>query len=168
MGLRKETISYIHAMVNMVGFKLEGLRMCEFGNQHLKDGYKGFSTAKKYFESLGVYHISIDLNGKDGALALNLNTEIDFKKLGQFDVVTNMGTSEHVQNNDQCFENIHNLCRDGGIMIHLVPAFGTIHGRRQYTLEWLNSISEIKGYKVLYGVKKINRTTNYIYFTVQK
>jgi hypothetical protein len=165
MGLRESTIKYIHEMVNKAGFRLEGLRMCELGNQCINDDYKGFSIAKKYFESLGVHHTSIDLNGKDGALPLDLNKPI---KLDQFDVITNIGTSEHVKNNTQCFENINNLCRSAGIMIHLVPAVGTSHGIRQYTTKWFINLANKNDYKVLYIVKKKNRTTDYIYCVLQK
>jgi len=165
MGLRGRTIEYINSMISNVGFSLVGLRMCELGNQLIKDGYGGFFVAKDYFESLGVVHTSIDSNGLDGALPLDLNTKL---KLGKFDVITNMGTSEHVKDNKQCFENIHNLCRDGGIMIHLLPATGTKHGIRQYDSDWFEKLAADKNYEVLSLMVKLNNTTEYVWCTLRK
>jgi SAM-dependent methyltransferase len=168
MGLRKHTIKYINSMIKKSGFSLNGLNMCELGNQHIKDGYKGFSIAKSYFKSFGVNHVSIDRNGKDGALPLDLNSLIDYKKLGQFDVVTNMGTSEHVENNNCCFENIHNLCNNGGIMIHLLPAIGTKHGLRQYSIQWFEELAVNRRYKIIDLVIKLNNTTDYVWCVLRK
>jgi len=168
MGLRIYTINYIHDMINRAGFKLSGLRMCELGNQLIKDNYKGFSVAKEYFESVGIDHVSIDINGKNGALPLDLNNHLPAYIINKFDVVTNIGTSEHVKNNSMCFQNIHDLCVDGGIMIHLLPAVGVKHGIRQYSCDWFRDLSKHRNYSILYLVKKINNTTNYIWCTLRK
>ena len=172
MGYRKLTIKYAHDMIDMAGFKLENLRMCELGNQLINGGreeYKGFFVAKEYFESLGVHHVSIDLNKKNGSIPLDLNKPIS---IGQFDVVTNLGTTEHVENNKQCFENIHNLCKVGGIMIHLVPHKGSGHGIRQYTLKWFKNLIKKYNYEVLHlernGKYEWKETENRIYATLRK
>jgi hypothetical protein len=48
---------------------------------------------------------------------------------GQFDVVTNFGTSEHVFNIANVFKTAYDLLPVGGIMLNALPAFGDInHG----------------------------------------
>ena len=43
--------------------------------------------------------------------------------------MTNFGTTEHVFNIGQSFENIHNLLNVGGLQLHTLPAYGYIdHG----------------------------------------
>jgi len=129
MGIRKISINYIHKMIADNGFKLRNLQMCELGNQRDSDNYKGFKVSKKYFESLGVIHTSIDWNGEDGALPLDFNKPIN---IGQFDVVTNIGFSEHVENHYQCFQNIYDLTKIGGISIHLAPKEGNYKRHKCY------------------------------------
>jgi hypothetical protein len=65
--------------------------MLELGNKNGTGG-KGDSY-KRHFEALGIRHVSVDWNGEDGALAMDLRQPLD---LGTFDMVTNIGTSEHV------------------------------------------------------------------------
>jgi hypothetical protein len=149
LALRKITIDYINEMIKLAGFKMKGLKMCELGNQLISDNCVNFETAKEYFESLGVIHTSIDWNGKNGALALDLNKPID---IGEFDVITNVGFIEHVEDEEQCLENVHNLTRDGGAIIHIAPKVGSYVKHkcyRWYVEEWFYELAERKKYKIL-------------------
>ena len=172
MGYRKRSIEYTLDFINQAGFELNGLKMLELGNQLIWDeeGYEGFFVAKDYFQSLGVDHTSIDLNGKNGALNIDLNKPI--KGLGEFDVVTNLGTTEHVKNQKECFNNIHRLCRVGGIMIHLVPHVGSTHGDHQYTVEFFEALAEDRNYKILHlernGKYEWMENENRIYIVYEK
>jgi hypothetical protein len=48
---------------------------------------------------------------------------------GQYDCVTNFGTSEHVFNVGQVFATVHSLLRSGGVALHVLPVFGDVnHG----------------------------------------
>ncbi len=60
-----------------------GDTMLELGNKRNPDG-----VYKLYFESIGIKHTSIDWNGQDGALNLDLRKPID---MPPFDMVTNIG-----------------------------------------------------------------------------
>jgi hypothetical protein len=60
-------------------------------------------TYKKYFEGLGIRHVSVDINGLDGALPMDLRQPLG---LGTFDLVTNIGTSEHVDRQEPVWRNI--------------------------------------------------------------
>ena len=112
---------------------INSLQMCELGDQLLKvDGIK-IEVAKDYFESLGFKHTSIDINGKHKALPLDLAKPIRNKTLiNTFDIITNLGTSEHVENQYECFKNIHYLCKKGGLFIHASPAVGSWIGHCKY------------------------------------
>ena len=124
MGMIKELQPFFYRCIKHADIKFKGLKMCELGNQsyQLPDGKQ--ITAKEFFTSKEVQHTSIDWNGKDGVLSIDMNKPItDARLLNGFDVITNIGMTEHVENQYQCFKNIHNLCKTGGYFIHMVPIF---------------------------------------------
>lgn len=92
--------------------------MIELGNKKNSRG-----TYKGYFEWRGIKHVSVDWNGKDGALPMDLNHPHILPKA---DVVTNFGTSEHVENQIEVFENIDRFM--GKWAIHVVPLIGNWYG----------------------------------------
>jgi hypothetical protein len=112
---------------------LRGKRMLELGNQimwqpHVHGAFPevpDVRTAKEWFEGLGVAHVSVDLNGQDGALALDLTTPgLMPEWRGTFDIVTNEGTLEHLQSLSgilECLKNVHEWTRRGGLMVHALP-----------------------------------------------
>jgi len=128
MGIGKPIEEYEKYTLNSLKLKYKGLKWCELGNQK---NYEN-KVAKYIYLSLGVKHISIDLNGDDGALPINLDQPIPFIFLTQFDVITNYGTIEHINNQFQVFKNIHDSCKLGGIMIHLLPPIGNWPGHCRY------------------------------------
>jgi len=105
-------------------FPLVGTRMLELGNK-----VNGRGTYKAYFESLGIDHTSIDWNGQDGALKLDLRDPIDFEP---FDMVTNMGTTEHVSDQEAVWKNIHNLTKVGGFIASVTPLEGDWKNHGEY------------------------------------
>jgi SAM-dependent methyltransferase len=130
-------------------------RMFELGNQMFHDFYgvkitdeTTYMVVKDWVESLGIEHVSVDLNGRDGALKRDVCG--DLSDLGQFDVVTNFGSSEHVKNQEACFRSFHNVCRTGGEMLHLVPMVGYWpgHCEHRYTKEFFEKLSEANRYHV--------------------
>lgn len=119
--LLKEVYDTVEIAWTLLG---KNIRICELGNQKMKWHPDG--TAKKFFLNNGaIEHISIDINGKDGALKLDLSkdlTEIHPEWKQRFDMVTNYGTAEHVENGIyKCYKNIHDLCKTGGIIINDGP-----------------------------------------------
>jgi hypothetical protein len=127
MGLRRSYIDFINAAIERVyGLNISGLRMLELGDQVVKKK-SGLSerTGKEYFTNLGYDHISIDLNGKRGSLIKDLTKPADFSEwLEYFDILTNSGTTEHVEpfeSQYECFKIVHDCVKVGGIIIHLVP-----------------------------------------------
>ena len=120
--LLKEVFDTVELAWSIIG---KEIRICELGNQRMK-WHPEHRSAKNFFLSTGAKeHISIDMNGKDGALKLNLAEDLlvlhpEWK--GRFDLVTNYGTAEHVQDGIyECYKNIHNFCRYGGIIVNDGP-----------------------------------------------
>ena len=152
MGLNTKLLDYSMEILKNEGFSIKGLKMCELGNQYLFVEGIQFRTAKEYFLSIGVEHTSIDINGQDDALVYNLAKPInDLKLLGNFDVVTNYGTTEHVYNQYECFRNIHNFCRIGGLFIHVGPLVGSwpFHCENYYYPLFFAKLAEKNNYRII-------------------
>jgi len=112
MGLNLQVVDYITDMIKRGVFGTNSiLRMCELGNQTLRNDVIEDSTpktGKDYFIKKGFDHISLDIDGLDGALPIDLTKPImkdsRYKVLiNSFDILTNSGTSEHVLNQFECF-----------------------------------------------------------------
>jgi hypothetical protein len=110
--------------------------MFEFGNQFMRcDGFPWKMVAKKYFTELGIEHVSLDLNGLDGALKRDITNSVS--DLGVFDIVTNFGCSEHVDKAGQytAFKHLYELCCIGGILVHYVPLVDNWKGHCDITYD---------------------------------
>ncbi len=145
MGMDRHTsLEELNGFIeSYVGWK--NISMIELGTQILDNN----QTGKEYFSYLGVNHISIDWNDRDGALPLDLSSEI--KDIPQADVVTNFGTSEHILDQFMCWKNIHNFCKNGGIIFAFVPPVGTWpdHCDYYYTMDFFHWLAKINNYKIL-------------------
>lgn len=108
-------------------------------------------VAKEIYSSWGVRHVSIDLSGEDGALKINLDKPVPRAMMKAFDVVTNYGTIEHVNNQFQVFKNMHDMTRNMGIMIHSLPPPGNWpnHGRYYYPQEFINELAASCNYEII-------------------
>lgn len=129
-------------------------RMCELGNQriYLPKIAKPGAAAGTVFRKHVAKYACIDLNGKDGAVKLDLSKPLEIFSPGfrmkRWDLVTNIGTSEHVTDQYQVFRNAHRMAPR---MVHALPVAGTWrgeHGVCQYTPEFLPALAEAAQYKV--------------------
>jgi SAM-dependent methyltransferase len=98
----------------------------ELGNQTYTDQAKQHFNCEhtwEFYEHLGYQdYLALDVNAKMRAAIVDLN--YDLRNQGvkqQFDLVTNNGTGEHVFNQAMVFENMHNLCKVGGVMLNSLP-----------------------------------------------
>jgi hypothetical protein len=111
------------------------------------------ASGRDLFNILGCTYECIDLEDRYSALPIDLN----HAKLlpGQhilFNVVTNLGTSEHIFNQANCFQIIHDLCAVQGIMIHVVPHAGEeqkSHGMFCYSDGFFNDLALANKYEVI-------------------
>lgn len=167
MGLQPSYLDYIQECVTSELGDLAGKRMLELGDQTIGADGIPEKTGKKYYENRGVQHTSFDLNAKHGALPVDLAQPIrDPQWLGAFDIITNSGTTEHVEPLEaqyECFMNIHDCLKVGGIAIHLVPDFDELeqrgrwesHCNNYYTHGFFALLAELNGY-ALVSSKVIN------------
>lgn len=123
--------------------------MLELGNKKNKKG-----VYKRSFEIAGIDHTSVDWNGLNGALKLDLQTPV-YKELGLFDVITNFGTTEHVESQYPVWENIHNMLRVGGLFVSTTPSNdgswwkgNRPHGMWYPTKEFYKEFANLNGYRI--------------------
>jgi len=126
VGLRKLTLCFIELSINRVfGENTAGLNMLELGDQIVKNPYVIEKTGKDYFTNRLYKHTSVDINGLHGALIRDLTKPEQFKDWhGLYDIITNAGTSEHVEpfeSQYECFNILHDCLKIGGVAIHIVP-----------------------------------------------
>ena len=127
-------------------FQYKNLRILELGNQITWSGI----TGKQLYTQKGAEHVSLDLNGRDGALTIDFGSPLKMN-LGLFDLVTDYGTIEHVNNQYQAFKNIHSLCKTSGLMIHVLPKIGhwPNHGRYYFSIEFFEQLSLLCSYEII-------------------
>ena len=117
--------------------------MLELGN---KNGTGGPGDSyKRHFEALGIRHVSVDWNGRDGALKLDLRQPLD---LGTFDMVTNIGTSEHVDGQAGVWRNIVEACDHVLVCITPVPGDWPGHGLFYPSDRFYSDLAALNGFEV--------------------
>lgn len=110
-------------------------------------------TSEYLYNSLGfTVYKCIDADGRHNALRFDLNAclvrEYNFSET--FDVVTNLGTTEHVFDQCRVFNNIHDLCGHNGIMIHEVPFQKYLnHGFYNYQPDFFFDLASTNHYEVV-------------------
>lgn len=126
MGLSAAYLNYIESSIEKAfGKDVTGLRMLELGDQVIDDPHIPENTGKEYFTNRGYQHTSVDINGLHGAIARNLTRPEEFQDWhSSWDILTNSGTTEHVEpfeSQYECFGILHEIVKVGGIAIHLIP-----------------------------------------------
>ncbi len=106
-------------VTNADAVQLEGLQALA-----AEDAVVRGDRAADYYRLLGFSdYAAIDVNERYGSLVMDLNKDLrksyDYREC--FSLVTNNGTGEHVFNQDTIYRNVHQLTREGGVMIHVQP-----------------------------------------------
>lgn len=95
--------------------------VCELGDQYLTQGER--RLAMDWYREIGCgRYESIDGNGRGTVLA-DLDRPLK-QRLGQFDLVTDFGTGEHVFDQGQVWRTIHALTKKHGYIAFDRPAVG--------------------------------------------
>jgi hypothetical protein len=97
------------------------------------------------------YH-SIDVcPGLKNTEILDLNFDpLPAHLMGHHDVVFNFGTTEHIFNQWNCFEVMHDATKVGGVIYHQLPASGYFdHGYYCYTPLFFREMAQANGYEVI-------------------
>lgn len=109
MGILAEPLQFLRELGLPRGFSV-----CELGDQWITC-VDPHVLARDYYEQrlrCGRY-VSIDGNGRSGALPLDLNRPLP-KALGVFDLVTDFGTGEHVFDQARVWTSVHYLTKPYG------------------------------------------------------
>lgn len=96
-----------------------------------------------------IEYASIDVcPGLKNTRILDLNYDaLPDKMRGRYDVVFNFGTTEHIVNQWNCFEVMHDALTVGGVMYHQLPASGYLdHGYFCYTPLFFRELAEANAY----------------------
>lgn len=126
MGLEVGYLDFMTKHIKNTFGHRNDLRMLELGDQVITpNDYYLFATGKEYFQSLGYYHTSVDINGLHGAEVRDLTKTDQFLDLhNQFDILTNAGTTEHVEPYESqfdCWKILHDCVKPYALFLHILP-----------------------------------------------
>jgi hypothetical protein len=129
----------------------------ELGAQNIHIGEEPFLYADTYYTEKGMTYECIDLNGENNAHVIDLGIQHMFPL--QYELVTDLGTSEHVSFNHKfswdaiynCWYNKHALLKVGGVMINENPKQQNwpLHGVNYYSERFYHQLIEYADYEVL-------------------
>ncbi len=106
---------------------------------------------KFLFERLGIEYFCIDVDSSDVALRLDLNFDAcPDNHRGQYQFVTNHGTTEHLLNQYNSFRVMHDLAATGALMLHALPFLSYVdHGYFNYQPNLFIDIARANDYELL-------------------
>ena len=151
MGITEKSIARIEKFVD---FGKPDTMICELGAQNIYiEGVWYGKVAKEYFEQYGYFvHHSYDIKVHQGCEFLDLREPLPPELIGKFDVVTDFGTTEHVEGNYyQACKNIHDLCKEGGLIIRENPKTGHWkgHGFNYLQMDFYKQVAWLAQYEIL-------------------
>ena len=108
------------------------------------------NVADKLFQG----NTSIDLNGMEDSLRVDLRNPIMDEApelIDKFDVIIDIGTSEHVEYQYMNFKNLYDMLKVGGIFIHVLPKGGYWEGhcKYKYNFDFFKLLAESNDYEIL-------------------
>ncbi|WP_373036550.1 hypothetical protein [Sulfurimonas sp.] len=120
---------------------------------YISENYSRLSTRYLYESICIKKYDCIDIDGTHNSLKfdLNYNLQDKYNFTKKYDIVTNFGTTEHIFNQYSCFENIHNLCNEEGLMIISLPIEGySNHCFFNYHPTFFEHLANNNNYEILY------------------
>jgi len=153
MAYLSSYLNFLESILREIHPSTAGTEMLELGDQLIIDEGRT-RLARDYFLGLGLHYTSVDIHGLNGAVRKNLDKPQQFKDWqDRFDIVTNIGTSEHVAKQYECFQIIHNVTRQNGLMVHIVPLAESKkwqnHSPCAYTHDFFERLAAANGYLIL-------------------
>jgi hypothetical protein len=130
-------------------YKGQVKKVCELGVQRLydKDYNNNYPYANTYYK--GIEYTSIDLSGENGALMIDLDKPNKFD--GVYDLVTDFGASQHLNDTYNVHKTMYDLCKEGGLIIQENPKTGNWKGYAltYKTKEFYEGLSKFTGMEIL-------------------
>ena len=113
-------------------------------------GGRNISWAGDFFEKCGLSYSSIDIAKGYKTTVFDLNTEQAPQHWkDNFDLVLNFGTTEHVFNQSNAFNTIHNMTKKNAFIMHQLPISGYAdHGYFIYTTRFFVDMAYRNNYKI--------------------
>jgi hypothetical protein len=107
--------------------------------------------ARLLYEALGIAYNCVDVDGRTGTLVLDMNFDkIPEDEHNKYGLVTNHGTSEHILNQYNVFEMMHNLTMTSGVMVHAVPFTVHLeHGFFNYQPNFFEALARYNSYETI-------------------
>ena len=98
-----------------------------------------------------VSYLAYDVCPAPGTEIFDLNTQrVPVERRNTFDAVLNFGTTEHVINQLNAFEVMHDAMKVGGICFHQLPSIGYIdHGYFNYNPLFIDDLVKANDYEVI-------------------
>jgi hypothetical protein len=110
--------------------------------------YKGIVADLMKYYGYDTYS-SYDIDGRFGSIPVNFNDLVNTPN-EKADLVMNLGTTEHVFNQANVFNFIHNVTKKGGLMYHVLPSIKFHnHGLFSYGASFFWSLAYANNYKIL-------------------
>jgi hypothetical protein len=109
------------------------------------------APARLLYEALGIKYGCVDVDGRVGSVVMDLNFDsVPDAHKGQYGLVTNHGTSEHILNQYNVFKTMHEFARVGGVFIHAVPfTMHLEHGFFNYQPNFFEALARYNSYETL-------------------
>lgn len=100
----------------------------------------------------GFDYTAIDIFESNKTILFDLNADkVPADLAGQFDLVTNFGTTEHILNQYNCFLTAHEFTKTGGLIYHDLPMGGYFfHGYFSYTPMFFMHLADANEYEIVY------------------
>jgi hypothetical protein len=140
--------------LNKIFSGLENLNnktLLELGIQNFSGGEYNQQLVRNFFKNRFKQYLSIDLHNHPEVTLCDLS--IYQPKKFYADIITNFGTSEHVEYEEgqyNCWNNIHNWLMVDGIMIHEIPEYGSWKNHCRYYTDYdFFKKMEDYGYQIL-------------------
>ncbi|HLI11523.1 MAG TPA: hypothetical protein VKY65_07975 [Alphaproteobacteria bacterium] len=126
-------------------------RIVEGSSYDADKGGSNGAFAGELLDCCGINYTSLDIAVGYKTKIFDLNRDRLPKTLrGAFDAVLNIGTTEHVLNQYNSFQVIHDATRVGGCIVHQLPTAGfTDHGYFIYTGRLLFDLVGYNGYEIV-------------------
>jgi hypothetical protein len=121
----------------------------DFGSQRYTAAhiFPANSTRDFYLNNGFKDYMSLDVNDDDHNIKCDLNEIIDREPAS---LVTNIGTGEHIFDQNAVFTNMHNLCKVGGVMFCHLPFTPWLnHGLFNYNPILFEALADVNKYQLL-------------------
>lgn len=121
LGPQDIVVPPLHVMARLSQLNRPGL---DIGSVIAPGGGLSRSSQQVMYAALGIgQYLSADIGDPRADYRIDLNYPVQDQSR-KFDLITNIGTAEHVFNVAQVFITIHQLLKDGGVVLHVLPTLG--------------------------------------------